>query len=346
MKDSYGARPALLLFLLLLAGLTGCESQAVNLGLRLYPDGSGELEYVAVLPGDLPTADEKRAELFQSLAVRSEVGLRILLLRADFSGDKGLDLGGLRLELQEEEAGAYRARLRIATTADAAWYRALVVGPEELAAFERLSSAQRLMADVPSISDLHVLIGLRMPGEISSSVLDGASWKIEEHAPGSDQTSVMIPVRDLLEAKTEAVTWTVRSGPITAENQEAWTDALHRSADLPEVDRACEETLRRLGLALRKRPAAGYPESGAALLRELNEDARCSTGAAYRVAQDPRRAGVILCDEPGCHPGGIHVLTRKREVRWLREGAQSYAAALQETVPAASLRPEQEEPVR
>jgi tRNA A-37 threonylcarbamoyl transferase component Bud32 len=94
---------------------------------------------------------------------------------------------------------------------------------------------------------------------------------------------------------------------------------------------ACRDSLSRIATTLKESLPSGI---GAEWFGALpRHDSGCSLRGPALPVQKLKLEEAMVAENPGHHRGGIHVITRGLEVRWLREGYPAFYRALQTTTP-------------
>lgn len=224
--------------------LAACKGQAVNLHLRLFPDGSGEVSYYGVYPKEVSSGqpNEKEAE-FKGIRDAQRVSLRVEATTAAFDDVNKCDLGGITCQFEKLSDGGYRLVVTIPTTRDAAWYKRIGLTDDEFKNFEALRKLEpaRSIDDENEKEPLSVLFSVQPPGYVRKHEITNLKdlpdgWRLErgpqpinwggDAGQGWRSSSAMlyIPVRDLIRGEVKQVTWEIKSGKEHADTRRAWDE--------------------------------------------------------------------------------------------------------------------------
>lgn len=228
--------------------LAACKGQAVNLDLRLFPDGSGEVSYYGVYPREVSSGPpgEKEAE-FKGVRDVQRVSLRVEAVTAAFDDVNKCDFGGITCQFEKLGDGSYRIVMVIPTTPDAAWCKRIGLSEEEIKNFEALRKLGRDRFVEDEKQALSVLFSVQPPGPVRKHEITNLrelpeGWRLEKglrqmNLMGDDSqvwrssaAMLYIPVRDLARGEIKQVTWEIRSGRELPETRRAWEEFRKRHA--------------------------------------------------------------------------------------------------------------------
>ncbi len=217
-----------------LALLAACHAQTVNVHVTVYPDGSGKVTTFTLHPIAALSGAEAEKDGFLKGAKEYSIKRATADLReAVFADVNKLDMGGIRFAFREADKG-HEIVVTMPVGGDAPWYKAIGLTPDEVKSFDE-ARKNGLLTDLPEDFDLKIMVSIVMPGMIQDQKMDPSlpkGWTQEVDTPTDHafsferdrkiRANLIIPVREVLNATSSEVKWTIRSAKMAPFVKRDW----------------------------------------------------------------------------------------------------------------------------
>lgn len=207
----------------LIALLSSCGVGGVTID--VFPDGSGKYE-ISKLEATFSTGE--KVDGIKGLQAVDKSKIFIDTTSCYFAKLSELQVDGMKLAWTANE-NAFQLEATIATTADAAWFKALEITEEKLKKAEeqgkKMLDEMGMGMFVSGDKLTAVTITVKMPGNVSEAkIVEPAAppqtWTVE--TKGDEEAQLSIPCREIMKGAVKEIKLCVKCGELSAKRQTEW----------------------------------------------------------------------------------------------------------------------------